>query len=58
MGSGIMIGFAWGVGGLLVPLLARLGDAYGSTAVMLGAALTLTIPGAALCFFVTPPARR
>ncbi len=52
MGSGIMIGLAWGTGGLIVPLLARLGDHYNSTAVMLGAALTLIIPGALLCVFI------
>jgi len=52
MASGIMIGFAWGTGGLLVPLMARIGDHYNSTAVMLGSALVLTIPGALLCLFI------
>jgi FSR family fosmidomycin resistance protein-like MFS transporter len=52
MGSGIMIGFAWGTGGLIVPLLARLGDVFSSTAVMLGAALTLVVPSALLCLLV------
>jgi FSR family fosmidomycin resistance protein-like MFS transporter len=55
MGSGIMIGFAWGVGGLLVPLVARVGDAFGSTAAMLWTALTLAVPGAALALLM--PAR-
>ncbi len=52
LGSGIMIGFAWGVGGLLVPLVARVGDAFGSTAAMLWTSLALCVPGAALCFFL------
>ncbi|MHC4915384.1 MAG: MFS transporter [Planctomycetota bacterium] len=59
LGSGIMIGLGWGVAGLLVPIIARVGDAFGSTAAMLWTSLALCAPGAALCMFlpeVEPPA--
>jgi MFS family permease len=63
LGSGIMIGLGWGVGGLLVPLVARVGDHFGSTAAMLWTSLALCLPGAALCAFLPkmeppPPAAR
>jgi hypothetical protein len=40
------------VGGLLDPLVARVGDHFGSTAAMLWTSLALCLPGGALCFFL------
>jgi hypothetical protein len=48
LASGLTIGFSWGVGGLLVPLLALAGDAAGTPAAALLAAAALTAPAALL----------
>ncbi len=52
LGSGIMIGFGWGTGGLLVPLVGWLGDVFDNTGVTLLAAAALTVPGALLALFL------
>lgn len=46
--SALMMGFAWGMGGLLVPVTGLLSDLYGLQAAMSGVVL-LTVPGFLLC---------
>jgi FSR family fosmidomycin resistance protein-like MFS transporter len=48
LASGIMLGFGWGVGGMLVLPLAGIGDLFGSTWVVLVACAALTVPAAGL----------
>ncbi|HOX06520.1 MAG TPA: MFS transporter [Planctomycetota bacterium] len=48
LASGIMLGFGWGVGGMLVPLLAGLGDLFGGTWTVLAASAALCVPAAGL----------
>jgi FSR family fosmidomycin resistance protein-like MFS transporter len=48
LASGMIIGFAWGTGGLLVPLLAWLGDFLGAPDASLLGAAALALPAAAL----------
>jgi MFS transporter, FSR family, fosmidomycin resistance protein len=49
VGSGIMIGLGWGIGSLLVPLMAGIGDIFGgSSTVTLAVATAWALPGAAL----------
>jgi len=52
LGSGIMIGFGWGLGGLLTPLTGKIADACGSTEAGLLFAATLTVPAALLTIFL------
>ena len=46
--SALMMGFAWGMGALLVPLTGVLSDSFGLQAAMAGV-ITLTLPGFFLC---------
>jgi FSR family fosmidomycin resistance protein-like MFS transporter len=52
LGSGIMIGFGWGTGGLLTPLAGKVADSFGSTEAGLLFAALLAIPAALLALLV------
>ncbi len=52
LGSGIMIGFGWGFGGLLTPLTGRVADLLHSTEAGLFFAAALTIPAGVLALLV------
>ena len=52
LGSGIMIGFGWGTGGLLTPLTGKVADHFGSTEAGLLFATALTVPAALLALAV------
>jgi len=58
LASGIMIGLGWGGGGLLVPLLAGVGDFFGSTWAVLVAAAALALPSALLVLLLPKDMRK